>query len=88
MGNNASDVEISRQKTLNDNIKNAKRKYNKKELGLLAQMFEDLAGRSPEDLKTISKETFIQVFKLPGILADRLFDAFDTKRTNKIDFDE
>jgi len=81
-------MEIVGRKGLSDDFRNAKRKYNKEELGLLDQMFRDLAGRSPDDLQTISKETFMQVFKLPGILADRLFDAFDTKRTKVIDFDE
>jgi len=81
-------MEIVSGKSLSIDIRNAKRKYNKEELGLLDQMFRDLAGRSPDDLQTISKETFMQVFKLPGILADRLFDAFDTKRTKVIDFDE
>jgi len=81
-------MEVFNPKSLSNDIRNAKRKYNKEELGLLDQMFRDLAGRSPDDLQTISKETFMQVFKLPGILADRLFDAFDTKRTKVIDFDE
>merc|ERR1719419_1443804 len=39
-------------------------------------------------MKTISKETFLEVFGLPGILGDRLFKAFDTKKTGNIDFDE
>jgi len=74
--------------TWSDDVKEAFTKYNDKELGLLDKMFRDLAGRSPEDMQTISKETFLQVFKLPGILGDRLFKAFDIKSTSKIDFDE
>jgi len=74
--------------TWSEDVKVAYTKYNDMELGLLEKMFRDLAGRSPEDLQTISKDTFLQVFGLPGILGDRLFKAFDIKNTSKIDFDE
>jgi len=74
--------------TWSDDVKEAFEKYNDMEIGLLDKMFRDLAGRSPEDMQTISKETFLQVFGLPGILGDRLFKAFDIKNTRKIDFDE
>jgi len=71
-----------------DDVREAFTKYNDLELGLLDKMFRDLARRSPEDMQTISKETFLQVFGLPGILGERLFKAFDIKNTSKIDFDE
>jgi len=61
-------------------------RYNDKELTLLDRMFQDLAKRSPD--KTMSKETFLQYFALPGILGERLFDVFDTKKNGVIDFEE
>merc|ERR1719334_1381514 len=39
-------------------------------------------------MKTISKETFLEVFRLPGFLGERLFKAFNTKKTGNIDFGE
>lgn len=61
-------------------------RYNDKELTLLDRMFQDLAKRSPD--KTMSKETFLQYFALPGILGERLFAVFDTKKNGVIDFEE
>ena len=61
-------------------------KFSDQELVLLKTMFNDLAKRSPND--TISKDTFIEYFNLPGILNDRLFDVFDYKQTKAIDFEE
>eukprot|EP00485_Elphidium_margaritaceum_P004278 CAMPEP_0202696214 /NCGR_PEP_ID=MMETSP1385-20130828/9518_1 /ASSEMBLY_ACC=CAM_ASM_000861 /TAXON_ID=933848 /ORGANISM="Elphidium margaritaceum" /LENGTH=913 /DNA_ID=CAMNT_0049352331 /DNA_START=76 /DNA_END=2817 /DNA_ORIENTATION=- len=61
-------------------------RYNEKELTLLDRMFQDLAKRSPD--KTMSKETFLEYFSLPGILGERLFDVFDTKKNGVIDFEE
>ena len=68
----------------NNNDKFAR--YNDKELTLLDRMFQDLAKRSPD--KTMSKETFLQYFALPGILGERLFAVFDTKKNGVIDFEE
>ena len=61
-------------------------KFSDQELVLIKAMFNDLAKRSPND--TISKDTFIEYFNLPGILSDRLFDVFDYKQTKNIDFEE
>ena len=61
-------------------------RYNAQELTLLDRMFQDLAKRSPEE--TMSKETFLECFSLPGILGERLFDVFDTKKNGVIDFEE
>jgi Ca2+-binding EF-hand superfamily protein len=88
MGNQATGKRKLTRKISEKDAKSAFGKYNKQELGLLDKMFQDLAGRSPEDMKTISKETFLEVFGLPGILGERLFKAFDTKKTQNIDFDE
>ena len=54
--------------------------------GLIDQIFHEMAIRSPND--TISKDTFLKFFDLPGILGDRLFQTFDTKKTGEIDFGE
>jgi len=61
-------------------------RYNTKELTLLDRMFQDLAKRSPDE--TMSKETFLQYFALPGILGERLFAVFDKKKDGVIHFDE
>ena len=46
----------------------------------------DLASRSPG--KTIDKLTFLKVFKVPGMLGERLFAAFDRKDNGVIDLEE
>ena len=56
------------------------------EMGLIDQIFHEMAVRSPND--TISKDTFMKFFDLPGVLGDRLFQVFDTKKTGEIDFEE
>ncbi len=61
-------------------------RYNDKELTLLDRMFQDLAKRSPDE--TMSKETFLQYFALPGILGERLFAVFVAKKNGVIDFEE
>ena len=53
---------------------------------MLDQMFHEMAVRSPDD--TIAKDTFLKFFDLPGVLGDRLFEVFDTKKTGVIDFEE
>eukprot|EP01084_Bolivina_argentea_P199544 341433_1 len=61
-------------------------KYNDKELLVLQRMFRDLAKRSPND--TVSKQTFLEYFSLPGILGDRLFAVFDTENNGVISWSE
>merc|ERR1719357_1122526 len=39
-------------------------------------------------METISKETFLEVFRLPGFLGERLFKTFDTKKKGNINFGE
>jgi len=46
-----------------------------------------MAKRSP-DPETVSKETFLSVYKLPGILGERVFKVFDKKKSGVIDFEE
>merc|ERR1719320_1749331 len=62
-------------------------KWNKKELKLLGTIFRQMAQRSP-DPEAMSKETFLSVYKLPGILGERLFQVFDKKKSGVIDFEE
>jgi len=61
-------------------------KYDQQEIGILDQIFHEMAVRSPDD--TIAKDTFLKFFDLPGVLGDRLFEVFDTKKTGAIDFEE
>jgi len=68
------------------NQSSKKKKYDTKEIGILDQMFHEMAVRSPDD--TIAKDTFLKFFDLPGVLGDRLFEVFDTKKTGVIDFEE
>eukprot|EP01084_Bolivina_argentea_P028721 53343_1 len=60
--------------------------YADREIIVLNKLFRDLANRSPDD--TISKETFLDYFELPGILGDRLFAVFDEHNDEVIDFQE
>ncbi|ETO27466.1 hypothetical protein RFI_09663, partial [Reticulomyxa filosa] len=53
-------------------------RYNEKELTLLDRISPD---------KSMSKEVFLDYFNLPGILGERLFDVFDTKKDGVIKFD-
>jgi len=61
-------------------------KYNFRNKTLIERMFEDLAKRSPN--KTMSKDTFLEYFALPGILGERLFQVFDTRQDGVIHYDE
>ena len=61
-------------------------KWDQQEIGILDQIFHEMAVRSPND--TIAKDTFLKFFDLPGVLGDRLFEVFDTKKTGVIDFEE
>ena len=62
------------------------KKGKNEEIGILDQIFHEMAVRSPDD--TISKDTFLKFFELPGVLGDRLFEVFDYKKTGVIDFEE
>ena len=56
------------------------------EVNLLVKMYQNLAANSPG--KTINKSMFLKFFPLPGLFGERLFNLFDTKRTNVIDYEE
>ena len=57
---------------------------------LIQLLFNDLARKSTGE--SINKETFLSVYQLPvlftkGLLGERLFYYFDTKRTGLLDFE-
>mmetsp|Transcript_17541 Transcript_17541/g.34237 ORF Transcript_17541/g.34237 Transcript_17541/m.34237 type:complete len:755 (+) Transcript_17541:30-2294(+) len=60
--------------------------FAKGELGLLDSMFRELASRSPG--ATMDKATFLKLFNLPGMIGERLFAVFDTKKNGVIDYEE
>lgn len=61
-------------------------KFDNEEIRLLQLTWLDLADRS--NGKGIDKDTFLQYFPLNGLLGERLFVQFDTKKTGFIDFDD
>lgn len=64
----------------------AAQKFDQDEIHVLRKTWQDLADRSSG--KGVDKETFLQYFPLNGLLGDRLFAQFDTKKCGSIDFDE
>jgi len=62
-------------------------KWTKKELKLLDTMFRQMAQRSP-DPEQMSKETFLSVYKFPGIMGERLFKVFDGDKSGFVNFEE
>lgn len=84
MGNQSSKASKSKKKA--KFTKSSSSKYAEQEIGILDQIFHEMAVRSPND--TIAKDTFLKFFDLPGVLGDRLFEVFDTKKTGVIDFEE
>eukprot|EP01134_Creolimax_fragrantissima_P007143 CFRG7143T1 len=76
MGNKISRNHIPRE---------AKRLSNA-DLQVLRGVFRQLAKRSPHS--TVDKETFLAYFPLHGMLAERLFVAFDKKQNGVVDIDE
>lgn len=64
----------------------AAQKFDTDEIHVLRKTWQDLADRS--NGKGIDKETFLQYFPLNGLLGERLFAQFDTKKTASIDFDD
>eukprot|EP00127_Corallochytrium_limacisporum_P003036 Clim_evm83s144 gene=Clim_evmTU83s144 len=60
--------------------------FDELELKWIKTVFKDLAKRSPS--KTMDKETFLQYMHLPGMLGERLFAVFDTKKDGVIHMTE
>ena len=87
MGNQSSKASKSKKRGKSQKFtKSSSSKYAEQEIGILDQIFHEMAVRSPND--TIAKDTFLKFFDLPGVLGDRLFEVFDTKKTGVIDFEE
>jgi len=74
-------------KTTGDRHHPSYNKWTKNEIKLLATMFHQMAQRSP-DTESMSKETFLSVYQLPGMLSERMFKVFDCKNSGDIDFEE
>jgi Ca2+-binding EF-hand superfamily protein len=71
---------------LHHEAKIAAQKFDDDEIHVLKKTWQDLADRS--NGKGIDKDTFLQYFPLNGLLGERLFAQFDTRKTGYIDFDE
>jgi len=84
MGQNRS---LCTGKSSEDRPRLSYNKWTKNELKLLERMFRQMAKRSPET-ESMSKETFLSVYQLPGFLSERLFKVFDAKKSGDIDFGE
>jgi len=61
-------------------------RFSESELEILNKLFKDLAKRSPG--KTMDRSTFFQVFPMPGMHAESLFDLFDLDKNGVIDYQE
>ena len=48
----------------------------------LKQVWKDLLGRSDNKEKGVNKITFSKYYELPGIISERLFNVFNTSKTN------
>ena len=72
--------------TMHGEAKLAAQKFDQDEIHVLRKTWQDLADRSSG--KGVDKDTFLQYFPLNGLLGERLFAQFDTKKTGSIDFDE
>lgn len=63
-------------------------KLRQKWVGVLREMFKELAEQSDKKGRTMDKETFLKYFPLPGVLGERLYDLFDADGSQTIDFEE
>jgi Ca2+-binding EF-hand superfamily protein len=64
-------------------------KFSKEQSGLLENLFDEMARRSPEIGHTnCDKKAFLAFFNFPGMFGERLFAAFDTNRSLSIDAEE
>ncbi|PFX33856.1 uncharacterized protein LOC111332386 isoform X1 [Stylophora pistillata] len=62
-------------------------RFSDSEVQSMVHVYQNLAALSPRD-KYIDRKTFIHYFPLDGMLAERLFVAFDKDRNGHIDRDE
>lgn len=63
------------------------KRFSEGEIQNMVNVFKKLAVLSPRD-KYIDRKTFLHYFPLDGVLADRLFTAFDKDKNGHIDCDE
>lgn len=61
-------------------------KFSHDEMFFLKKVFDDLAKRSPDWV--VEKEHFSEYIMFPGLHGDQVFQAFDTKNTGNLDFEE
>lgn len=61
-------------------------RFTQSELSFLKRVFDDLARRSPN--WTVEPEHFSEYISFPGLHGDQVFQAFDTKNTGNLDFEE
>jgi len=73
---------------LHDEARLAASRFDEDELELLRRTWLDLAERSTDPQKGVTKETFLQYMPLHGLLGERLFNVFDHNSDGFIDFDE
>ncbi|KAA0172635.1 hypothetical protein FNF27_05859 [Cafeteria roenbergensis] len=81
MGNAATRDSIG-----SDEFRRGVSQFTASELTVLRSTFNELSERSPGT--TIDKHTFLKAFPWPGLLGERLFDMFDTKKTGAVDYEE
>jgi len=62
-------------------------RFSESEVQSMVRVYNNLAALSPRD-KYIDRKTFMHYFPLDGVLAERLFTAFDKDRNGHIDCDE
>ncbi|KAJ7384195.1 hypothetical protein OS493_023524 [Desmophyllum pertusum] len=62
-------------------------RFSDTEVQSMVRVYNNLAALSPRD-KFIDRNTFMHYFPLDGVLAERLFTAFDKDRNGRIDCDE
>ena len=63
--------------------------FTASETALLVRAFEDMAGRSSTRMvKAMDKTSFLKLFKLPGLLGERLFAVFDANQNGSVDYAE
>lgn len=62
-------------------------RFSESEVQNMVNVYKKLAALSPRDT-FIDRKTFLHYFPLDGVLAERLFTAFDKDRNGRIDCDE
>jgi len=62
------------------------KQFSTEQIYALKCFFKDIASRKGID--HLDKDLFLRVFKLPGILGERLFSVFDSNNDNQVDLNE